>query len=118
MAAAQAQDPSHANPPLPPYEALTSELKSSAEYDRSSAMDLDYVVSPIASDSGALSTFSMDDLEVAKALTGLRECKSHPLPFVRHSVQPNTFSISSLLDRHRHVKDGPRSSKSGRSSTT
>ena len=74
---------SHVNTPVPPYEAWpsvpTGPLNPVQPIDRSFAMDID---SPTADrQSRATSTFSMDDIEVARALTGLREGMTCSTPY-------------------------------------
>jgi hypothetical protein len=61
--------------PLPPsYEAWPSVPKTAVER----TMDLDHVVSPGGRHSRATSTLSMDDIEAAHALEGLRAGKTPP----------------------------------------
>ena len=62
--------------PVPPYEAWPSvpkdSLESPTQPDKINTMDLDNVVSPIDRHSRATSALSMDDIEAAQALEGLR----------------------------------------------
>ena len=61
---------------VPPYEAWpsapTGPLSVSAEVANPSGMDVDSVASPNTVDGRATSVLSMDDLEAAQALEGLR----------------------------------------------
>ncbi|MCJ1401804.1 hypothetical protein MMC11_005021 [Xylographa trunciseda] len=62
--------------PVPPYEAWPSAPKGPLEShiinEKSSAMDLENVMSPMDRHSRATSALSMDDIEAAQALEGLR----------------------------------------------
>lgn len=66
----------HNGATVPPYEAWppvpTAPLRLRAEVASSSGMDLDGVASPDTVDGRATSVLSMDDLEAAQALEGLR----------------------------------------------
>jgi transcriptional repressor OPI1 len=66
---------------LPPYEVVQSSNYSTKDtrLDQHSAMDID---SSTERGSRAPSTFSMDDIEVAKALTGLREGMNRPIYYI------------------------------------
>ena len=67
------------NGPLPPYEAWPSAPKGAftpnSQKDITDAMDLDKVMSPDNRDRRAASVLSMDDIEAAQALEGLRAGK-------------------------------------------
>ncbi|MCJ1473562.1 hypothetical protein MMC13_002213 [Lambiella insularis] len=62
--------------PVPPYEAWPATpkgpLEAHVQSDKPNAMDLDNVVSPMDRHSRATSALSMDDIEAAQALEGLR----------------------------------------------
>ena len=62
--------------PVPPYEAWPSApnaiLETHLITEKSNAMDLDNVISPMDRHSRATSALSMDDIEAAQALEGLR----------------------------------------------
>ncbi|MCJ1438922.1 hypothetical protein MMC27_008312 [Xylographa pallens] len=61
--------------PVPPYEAWPSApngLEMHLVTEKSNAMDLDNVISPMDRHSRATSALSMDDIEAAQALEGLR----------------------------------------------
>lgn len=64
------------NGPLPPYEAWPSAPKGTfsphSQTDITNAMDLDKVMSPDSRERRAASVLSMDDIEAAQALEGLR----------------------------------------------
>ncbi|KAI4129046.1 MAG: hypothetical protein LQ347_003931, partial [Umbilicaria vellea] len=66
----------HNGAAVPPYEAWpsvpTAPLRLGADVANSSGMDLDGVASPETVDGRAMSVLSMDDLEAAQALEGLR----------------------------------------------
>lgn len=72
---AQTERP-HNGATVPPYEAWpsvpTAPLRLGAEVANSSNMDVDGVASPDTVDGRATSVISMDDLEAAQALEGLR----------------------------------------------
>jgi len=61
---------------VPPYEAWPSAPKGAldthSQRDKSNAMDLDNMISPKDRHSRATSALSMDDIEAAQALEGLR----------------------------------------------
>lgn len=72
--------PTPVNGPLPPYEAWPSApkgpLNPHCQTDVTNAMDLDKVMSPDGRDRRAASVLSMDDIEAAQALEGLRAGKT------------------------------------------
>lgn len=69
-------EPVSVNGPLPPYEAWPSApkgpLNPHSQKDISNAMDLDKVISPESRERRATSILSLDDIEAAQALEGLR----------------------------------------------
>ena len=76
----------HNGATVPPYEAWPSVPKGplglSAEVANSTGMDVDSVASPDTVDGRATSILSMDDLEAAQALEGLRT--GNPSPGLFH----------------------------------
>lgn len=73
----------HNGATVPPYEAWPSvpnaPLRLSAEAASSSGMEVDGVASPETVDGRATSVISMDDLEAAQALEGLRTGNTSPV---------------------------------------
>ena len=67
--------------PVPPYEAWPSApnglLEAHVITEKSNAMDLDNVISPMDRHSRATSALSIDDIEAAQALEGLRAGEKH-----------------------------------------
>lgn len=62
--------------PVPPYEVWPvtpkGPLEAHMQNDKMNAMDLDNVINPVDRHSRATSALSMDDIEAAQALEGLR----------------------------------------------
>lgn len=74
----------HNGTTVPPYEAWPSVPKTplslSADAASSTGMDVDGVTSPDTVDGRATSVLSMDDIEAAQALEGLRTGNASPRP--------------------------------------
>ena len=82
------------NGPVPPYEALSfasgNPLSAYGQRDNSNTMDLDHTMSPGSQPARATSELSLDDLEAAHALEGLRAgmrvAQSQSKDFCLHSI--------------------------------